>query len=105
MIISGGVRGSASKTMGAINAKPNAQSAIANAAMFRVTRIFTAASKVTPSNGSRAQNATLNYLMLTRTLGIMEDTNVRNVAGKDELKKPRRWDGSVSHGTTIHLLL
>ncbi len=60
MITSDEARGLASKTMGAINAKPNAQSVIANAAMFKATRIFTAASKVTASNGSRAQNATLS---------------------------------------------
>ena len=71
MITSDEAKVSASKMMGAINAKPNVQSAIVNAAMFKDTRTFTAASKVTPSNGSRAQNATQSYLVLTRTLGIM----------------------------------
>ena len=75
MITLGEAKASASKMMGAINAKPNVQSATANAAIFKDTRTFTAASKVTPSNGSRAQNATLSYLMLTRILGITEDTS------------------------------
>jgi hypothetical protein len=89
------------KNDGSDNAKPNAQSATANAAMFKATRTFTAASKVTPSNALRVQNATLNYLTQTRTLGIMDDTNVQNVIGKGELKKPRKWVESASLGMTI----